>query len=448
MKNQASSKLVAPAPALRGEIAVPGDKSISHRVAMLCGVAAGESVVRGFLRAEDCLHTVSALGALGARTHFHPDGVLHIEGNAGNIIQPVGALDMGNSGTGLRLLAGLLAGRAIEVELTGDASLRSRPMGRIKEPLEKMGASVELLGETKGGAPLRIKGGALRGIDYDLPVASAQVKSCILFAALYAEGPTRLRERLATRDHTERLLRAMGIPVRAEGLEIEIEGHGAKGPPLKGGEWSIPGDFSSAAFWIAGAAATRGSSVVVRHVGLNPRRTALLDVLERMGARIERRGVRGEDWEPTGDLAVTGADLKGVTVGGGEIPNLIDEIPILAAVAALADGETVIKDAAELRVKESDRIATMCANLRLLGVEAEERPDGLAVRGPVKPAASQELKSHGDHRIAMAAAVLAARAAEPSVIHNVACVDTSYPSFWSDLEALSAGGAAHREQRK
>ncbi len=437
MNHGSSSVIVTPASRIGGEISVPGDKSISQRLALLCGIASGESVIHGFLRSEDCLHTLGAMTALGARAHFDSDELLRIEGNGGRFLQPVGELDLGNSGTGLRLLTGLLAGRPIEAVLTGDESLRSRPQRRIADPLQAMGAVIETLGPG-GTAPLRVRGGALRGLQYDLPVASAQVKSAILLAGLFAEGVTRVRESVPTRDHTERLLRAMGVEISSENGVITLRGYGADGPNIRGEEWQVPGDFSSAAFWFAAAAARPNAEVTVAGVGLNPRRTAFLDVLRRMGAEVvvERDLVR-EPWEPTGRVTVRGRNLRGVEVGGAEIPNLIDEIPVLTAIAALAEGETVVRDARELRVKESDRIAVMAANLRRLGVEVEELEDGLVMRGPARLKPADDVRSHGDHRVAMAMAVLALHAPGPVVIHGVGCVATSYPSFWKDLERLT-----------
>lgn len=436
MKTTRKSVSVAPCRRLRGEIGMPGDKSISHRLAMLCGCAKGRSVVRNYLQSGDCLATLRAMQSLGATFAFR-GGALEIRGNGGRMLQPVGPLDLGNSGTGIRLMTGLLAGSGIEATLTGDASVQSRPMGRIHEPLAKMGASIEMRGDG-GRAPIAIHGSALKGIAYDLPVASAQVKSCILLAGLRATGTTTVRERVETRDHTERLFRAMGLPLTVSGLTVSLDGAGAAGPVLPAGKWKVPGDISSAAFWLVAAAAKPGAEVTVRHTGLNPRRSAVLDVLGRMGADVRIEPEPGADaWEPAGDITVRGGALRGTTIGGAEIPNLIDELPILAVAAALAQGETVIRDAAELRVKESDRIATIAAGLREMGVEVEERPDGLTVKGGCELRASGGLQSQGDHRIAMSLAVLSLFAPEPSIVHDVACVDTSYPGFWADLQTLT-----------
>jgi 3-phosphoshikimate 1-carboxyvinyltransferase len=298
-----------------------------------------------------------------------------------------------------------------------------------------MGAKLELLG-AKGCAPIRISGGNLKGIDYVLPVASAQVKSCILLAGLLAEGPTTVTEPEATRDHTERMLRAMGMKVKTEGKRIALNGSGKDGVRLRAGNWTVPGDFSSAAFWMVAAACREGAEVTIEGVGLNPRRTALLDVLQRMGAIVE---VKKQDnlWEPIGTVTVKGQRLKGTEVGGEEIPNLIDEIPILAVAGAMADGKTVIRDAAELRVKESDRVATVAKGLAAMGVKVEERPDGMIVSGGSKIKGGVEIDSFDDHRVAMAMSVLALSSHAPVRITKTWCVATSYPTFWKDLQALT-----------
>lgn len=438
MSQRILSAMVHPATKLGGELCVQGDKSISHRVAMLAGLASGSSTVRNFLTSEDCVNSLRAMEALGARTFFSEEGELTIVGTGGKVLEPVAPLNLGNSGTGIRLLTGLLAGLPLTAELTGDESLCSRPMTRIKDPLEKMGARIELLG-ANGCAPIRVQGGGLKGISYTLPVASAQVKSCILLATLFAEGKTSITEVMETRDHTERLFAEMGIPVKVSGLRIEMEGFGAKGPALKAREWQVPGDFSSAAYAMVAVAARPGWSVTIRDVGLNPRRTALLDVLKRMQAKVEITLTSGaSDGEPIGDVRIEGAELKATEVGGAEIPKLIDELPLVAVLGALAEGKTVIRDAKELRVKESDRISTMASNLQLLGVEVVELEDGMEIRGPAELSTGASLRSHGDHRIAMSMAVLALHAKKSIMVNNIACVDTSYPAFWNDLKRLGA----------
>ena len=278
----------------------------------------------------------------------------------------------------------------------------------------------------------------MKGITYPLPVASAQVKSCILLATLFADGTSVVTEPRPTRDHTERLLRSLGVPVKVKGLCITLKGFGAKGPEWPARPWQIPGDFSSAAYWMVAVAGREGSAVTIKNVGLNPRRTALLNVLKRMGAEVDIRPNSQDEAEPAGDITVKGCRLKGTEVAGDEIPNLIDELPLVAVLGALAEGRTVIRDAAELRVKESDRIATMATNLRLLGVEVEEQADGMTVLGPTKLKATSSVKSYGDHRIAMAMAVLALYMDEPVCINNIACVETSYPTFWEHLESMGA----------
>jgi 3-phosphoshikimate 1-carboxyvinyltransferase len=430
------SAIVHPVDKIAGEIHVPGDKSISHRVAMFSGMSSGTSEVENYLQSEDCVNTLRSMEVLGARSWETPDGKLHIQGTGGRFIQPAGPLDIGNSGTSIRLLSGILAACPFTSVLTGDDSLRARPMKRIKEPLEMLGAKVELTGE-KGTAPITITGGRLKGIDYLLPVASAQVKSCIMLAGLYAEGVTRVTEPVHTRDHTERLFSELGLPITQKGLQAEITGLGAKGPVIKARPYIIPGDFSSAAFWMVAVAARPGATLVIRNVGLNPRRTAMLDVLRSAGVSVDVKPYKKTNHiEPAGDVIVKGGKLKPFEVGGDLIPNLIDELPVIFVLAALTPGTSVIRDAKELRVKESDRISTMAGNLRLMGVDAQEQPDGMIVNGgkPFVPEAS--VRSYGDHRIAMSMAVLGTYATAPVVIQNVACVDTSYPGFWDHLRSL------------
>jgi len=428
------SKTVYPVSKFGGELRVPGDKSVSQRIALLAALAKGTSEVHGFLRGEDAMSTLGAMCSLGASAKFEGD-VLKITGTAGKFKEPANPLDMGNSGTGTRLLAGLLAGQQMTVMMTGDASLSRRPMGRIKLPLELMGAKLDLTGE-KGTLPLTIHGSPLHGIRYELPMASAQVKSCILLAGLFADGRTTVVEPRPTRDHTEKLFQTLDIPLHIDGLEISLHGFGSKGPQIAARKLTVPGDFSSAAFWIAAVAARPGAELIVRGVGLNPRRTALLDVLKRMGALIEVE-ITEALGDPIGTVFVRGAQLHGTEIGGDEIPNLIDELPMLAAIGALADGDTVIRDAAELRVKESDRIAVTAEHLRSFGVKVDEYADGMTVHGPAKLHAPQEpLDSHGDHRIAMSMAMLATFADAPVRLEQVECVATSYPDFWNHLELL------------
>lgn len=433
------SRTVYPCRGLQADIRVPGDKSISHRAAMLSALAGGVSTLTGFLRSEDCLCTLRAMGALGAGVE-DTGSAIRIRGTGGRFTPPSAALDLGNSGTGLRLVAGLLAGQPFGSELTGDASLRSRPMKRIQAPLQEMGAKIELTGE-RGCAPIRIQGGGLRGIRYALPMASAQVKSAVLLAGLQASGETSVREPRPTRDHTERMLRAMGVTIEVDGGNIRLVGGAVDA--LESREWDIPGDISSAAFWLAAGAGAAGNTVTVRDVGLNPRRTALLDVLERMGASVRREEngeKRQEAWEPRGTIEVSGAELQGTVIEGQEIPNLIDELPLIAILGAVASGDTEIRDAAELRVKESDRIASVASGLRAMGVEVDERHDGLLIRGGSEIRGGVTIDSDGDHRIAMGFAILGLFSREPVTIHDVACTETSYPGFWEALDTVRGRG--------
>ena len=419
---------------LSGALSVPGDKSVSQRIAMLAGLAKGTTKVTGFLTGEDAMSTLNAVCSLGASVRFRDD-VLFISGTGGTFRVPANPLDMGNSGTGTRLLAGLLAGREMTVTMIGDASLSRRPMGRISAPLERMGAQIELTGE-KGTLPMTIHGKKLKAVRYELPMASAQVKSCVLLAGLFANGKTTVVEPRPTRDHTEKLFQALDIPVEINGLEISIEGLGKDGVHFKARDFVVPGDFSSAAFWIVAVAARPGAELVIENVGLNPRRTALLDVMKRMGADIDVTLTEAKG-DPYGTIKVRGAQLKGTVVEGDEIPNLIDELPIISVAGALAEGNTDIRDAAELRVKESDRIAEMVKNLRLFGVEVEEKEDGMVVTGPASLKTPDEVvDSHGDHRIAMSVAVLNSFSTGAITIDNVGCVDTSYPEFWQHMEQL------------
>jgi len=433
-----SSATVSPGSHIGGTLEVPGDKSISHRVAIFSALAEGTSSVIGFLQSEDCVNTLRALEAMGASTTFDEDGGLQITGSGGRLMEPAKALDFGNSGTGIRLLAGLVAGQGFPVELAGDGSLTRRPMDRICRPLAAMGAKIDFLGEPDR-PPFLISGSSLTGIDYSLPVASAQVKSCLLLATLFAEGTTILHESRPTRDHTERLMRVLDVPIEVDGLQVTLEGCGPDGPVVEATEWYVPGDFSSAAFWIVSAAAREGGRVNIQNVGLNPRRTAFLDVLRRMGAEISIEVISEDDVvEPYGDIRVRGNALQGAEISGDEIPNLIDEIPLVAVLGALAEGETVIRDAEELRVKESDRIACMAGNLRSLGISVEEFPDGMRVIRPARLEPTGPVRSFGDHRIAMSMAILATYCHKPLTIKNIACTETSYPGFWGDLRHLGA----------
>ena len=420
---------------LSGALTVPGDKSISQRVSLLCGIAEGRSHIKGFLNGEDAKSTLLAMKSLGVRFKFLSDTELFIDGVSGNFIQPNNKLDLGNSGTGTRLLAGLLSGIGINAEIIGDKSLSSRPMNRIKIPLEKMGAKICLSGE-KNTLPMRISPSRLEGITYEMPVASAQVKSALLFAGLYAKGSTTIIEPSFTRDHTEKLFELFNIPLNIDHYKISLDGFGALGPKIKSQNINIPGDFSSAAFWIVAVAGKTGLKVEIKDVGLNPKRIALLEVLKRMGAKIKIK-YQNKNYDPIGTVFVEGSKLRGTVISGDEIPNLIDELPIIAVAGAIASGKTIIKDAEELRFKESDRIAVIATHLKSFGVEVIENNDGMEIDGSnqlISP--KKELDSHGDHRIAMSLAILNSYGSDEITISNVKCVDTSYPEFWKHFKLL------------
>ncbi len=422
-----------PAAILRGELTVPGDKSISHRAVILGALAEGETRISGFLAAEDCLHTARALAAMGVEIDGvgEPEMVVHGVGLR-ELRDPGAVLDLGNSGTGMRLLMGVLAGQDFAATLTGDESLRRRPMDRVAAPLEEMG--IQVTGQGKGCTPpVTVHGGKPQPITYHTPMASAQVKSAILLAGLYAQGTTVVIEPGPSRDHTERMLRAFGAEVNVDGLRVSITGP----PRLRGQEIAVPGDISSAAFLLVAGLLVPESRVTVREVLLNPTRAALLDILERMGADIQianRREVGGEE---RGDVTVRTSELTATEVGGDEIPKMLDEVPILALAATQAKGQTVIRDAAELRVKESDRLATTAEMLRAFGAQIEELPDGLVIEGPVH-LNSAKVNSHGDHRIAMMAAIAGLVAAGETAVQDAECIATSFPGFADSLGELGA----------
>lgn len=424
----------------RGVLRVPGDKSISHRVALLALLADGVSTIDGFLESDDCLRTLAATRQLGADVQ-RTGASITVIGTGGRLQPPSGPLDLGNSGTGLRLLAGILAAQPFASVLIGDASLSSRPMRRIAEPLRKMGAQLSLSGD-HGGAPVAIRGGSLTAITYALPVASAQVKSCILLAGLFARGRTVVIEPLPTRDHTEQLFRMAGLPIVVDGEHITVTGSAGDPVQALARNWQVPGDFSSAAFWMAAAAAMPGADITLDAVGINSRRTAFADWLCRMGAVMEITPVSAESvaGEPCGRIRIRGgAPLRGAETGGAEIPNLIDELPLVAVTGALGEGSTVILDAAELRVKESDRIAVMARNLEAMGVAVEEFQDGMRIEGcGGRPRGGCSVDSHGDHRVAMAMAIMACFAQRPVTIRDIDCTETSFPGFWQTLERMGA----------
>lgn len=421
---------------LHAEFSVPGDKSVSHRAAILGGLSNGVCEISNFLPSEDCVNTLKAMRSLGAsfdvleELEGYGPTKLRIHGRSMKLTAPEAPIDCGNSGTGMRLLAGLLSGQPFTSELFGDASLSSRPMGRITMPLAEMGAKLETLGEKPGCAPLRILGGKLNPITYEMPVASAQVKSAVLLAGLFAEGTTTVIQPAATRDHTERMFAGFRISCRTNGNTISMPG----GQMPESCDFTVPGDISSAAFWLVAAAALDGSRLLIKDVGLNPTRTAILKVLSRMGAHMTEI-LHSTEGEPIGNIELHGAPLKGTTLLPEEIPNLIDEIPVIAVAAALAEGDTHIRNARELRVKETDRITTTVENLRKMGADVEEFEDGMTIHGG-KPLKGAEIDSHGDHRIAMAFAIAGLFAEGETVIHNTDCINTSYPGFAHHLAAI------------
>lgn len=418
-----TSYLVEPGGFLKGRVRVPGDKSISHRAVMLGSLADGVTEVEGFLEGEDAIATIEAFRALGVKIEGPDRGRIRIEG-AGlrGLRAPRGSIDCGNSGTSMRLLCGLLAAQPFASELIGDASLRRRPMRRVAQPLLAMGADIRT--SANGCPPIDIQPvSKLRGIDYVLPVASAQLKSALLLAGLYAEGTTRITEPEVTRDHTERMLEAFGRPVARTGDAVWIEGGGG----LTAASISIPSDISSAAFFIVGAAIAPGSDLTLMGVGVNPTRTGAIDILRMMGADIALSNQRMAGAEPIADLRVRYVPLNGIEIPRHLVPLAIDEFPALFIAAANARGETVLTGAEELRVKESDRIAAMASGLRTLGLDAEPTADGMRVAGGAYRGG--EIDSHGDHRIAMAFAIAALRASERIVVRDCVNVATSFPDF-------------------
>jgi 3-phosphoshikimate 1-carboxyvinyltransferase len=411
-----------PISTLRGELAVPGDKSISHRALMLAGIATGQTRISGFLDSEDCLATLAAMRALGVIVSHPQAQVVEVTGAGLHGLRgsPL-PLDMGNSGTAMRLFAGLLAAQRFDSVLTGDASLMKRPMERVATPLRAMGAVIET---RSGHAPLHIRGGQqLRAVSHELPVASAQVKSALLLAGLYAHGETSVIEPAVTRDHTERMLRAFGVQLEVEGRRARVSGPAQ----LRGHPIDVPGDFSSAAFFIVAACISAEAAVTIRNVGINPTRTGLLDILRQMGAEIRLTNARTSGAEPVADLEIERRELRGIAVPRGLVSLAIDEFPALFIAAACARGETLVTGAEELRVKESDRIAVMAEGLGALGVRTEVLPGGMRIWGGAL--GGGRVDSHGDHRIAMAFAIASARARGTIEIADVANVATSFPGF-------------------
>jgi len=416
----------------------PGDKSISHRYAMLAGLAEGTSELRNFSAAADCHSTLGCMSALGADVKVEKD-VVRITGRGPRGLKSSWrALDAGNSGTTMRLLTGILAGQEFTTKLTGDGSLQKRPMKRVVGPLREMGADIRA--KDDNFAPLEIKGARLHAIDYQMPMASAQVKSAVLLAGMFAEGVTSVTEPARTRDHTELALEEFGAAVERQGRTTRIHGlFGGNGAgKLVGKSLDVPGDISSAVFFIAAASLLADSSISIHNVGLNPTRTAILDVFAGMGASIQMLSLTSSYGEIIGDLAVKSASLKGGVIEGDVIPLVIDELPMLAALGPFTEEGIEIRNAGELRVKESDRIAALVENLRRMGATVEERPDGLKVEGRrAGKLHGAEIEPHGDHRIAMAFAVAGLAAEGATIIRDADCAGVSYPAFFEDLNRLA-----------
>lgn len=413
---------------LHGELSVPGDKSISHRAIMLGALSEGTTEITNFLQGADCLSTISCFQSMGVdientATHVRIRGVgLH------GLHEPKNTLDVGNSGTTARLLSGILAGQSFTATLNGDASIQKRPMKRVIDPLTQMGASLKSL-RGNGCAPLEIRGGNLHGIHYNSPVASAQVKSCVLLAGLYADDVTLVTEPALSRNHTELMLTGFGADIKSMGTTASV----APNPRLAGQNIQVPGDISSAAYWIAAALAVPGSELVLKNVGINPTRDGILRAAAAMGANIARENIRTVSGELVCDLIVKSSLLHGTTISGELIPTLIDEIPVIAVLACFAEGETVIKDAQELKVKESNRIDTVVEGLRAMGADAAATDDGMMIRGS-RTLHGTVIDSHMDHRIAMSFAVAGLLCDEPTTIRNADSVAISYPGFFESLK--------------
>ncbi|GKU80999.1 3-phosphoshikimate 1-carboxyvinyltransferase [Niallia sp. NCCP-28] len=424
-------KLIETPASLQGEILVPGDKSISHRSVMFGAIANGRTTVTNFLMGDDCLSTISCFQKLGVHIDVQEDKVI-IEGNGLNgLIEPKEVLDVGNSGTTIRLLSGILAGREFHATLVGDHSIGKRPMTRVVGPLRKMGAKID--GRNNGEfTPLSIRGGCLQPITYELPVASAQVKSAIIFAALQANGKTTVIEPLATRDHTERMIKRFGGEIDVQDKAIHVEG----GQALTAADIHVPGDISSAAFFLVAASIVPNSRVMLKNVGLNPTRTGIMDVLKNMGASVEISQNESEVFEPVGDITVRTSKLTGTVIEGDIIPKLIDEIPIIALLATQASGTTIIKDAHELKVKETNRIDTVVQELQKLGADIVATDDGMIIKGGT-PLSGNMVNSHGDHRIGMMLAVASLICEGELTLENAEAISVSYPTFFEHLTSLT-----------
>jgi 3-phosphoshikimate 1-carboxyvinyltransferase len=426
------------APRIDTEITVPGDKSISHRAVIIAALSNGPCTLHGFLPSEDCMRTVNGLRALGIKIEQPDPTTLVVHGKKRVLTPPKVEIDCGNSGTTMRLLAGLLAGQTFESRLVGDAALSRRPMDRIIAPLRKMGADIVAEGPEQT-PPIRIHGGSLRGIRYKSPIASAQVKSAVLLAGLFAKGKTTVYEPSASRNHTELMFNYFLVRTAKDG-DSSVSVFGDQVPESR--DFTIPGDISSASFWLVAAAAQPGGHLLVRDIGLNDTRTAVLGVLVRMGAQVREAVEDVDQLEPRGIVEVTGAALKGTVIQGKEVPQLIDELPVLAIAGALANGTTIIRHAQELRVKETDRVAAIAHNLRAMGAQIIEMSDGLEIHGPA-PLRGARVASFGDHRIAMAFAIAGLFADGETIVQDADCVRESYPGFETALEEFTSPKRMH-----
>ncbi|MBE6008853.1 MAG: 3-phosphoshikimate 1-carboxyvinyltransferase [Lachnospiraceae bacterium] len=425
-------KTIKPVKAFNAVITIPGDKSISHRAVMFGSLAVGDTVIRGFLNGDDCLSTVGCFKNMGIDIEMDKEKVVVHGKGLNGLTPPVSVLDVGNSGTTLRLMSGILSAQKFTSCVTGDSSIQKRPMDRVAKPLSLMGADIKSTAPDKILAPVTITGKPLKGIDYTLPVASAQVKSAILLAGLYAEGETVVIEPEATRNHTEIMLNFMGADIKKDGNRIICR-------PVKelyAKEITVPGDISSAAYFMVAAATSENACITIKNVGINPTRTGIITALEAMGADITISDEKLLNGEPVGDITVKSSKLKATVIEGDLIPKLIDEIPVLAVAAAMADGTTVIKDAQELKVKESNRIKTTADELSKFGVDITETDDGLIINGPTFMKGGAVINTHNDHRIAMSAAIAALLADSETVIDGSECVDISFPGFYTLLEEL------------
>lgn len=425
-----SVKLVNNIKNLSGTLTIPGDKSISHRSVMFGALSEGTTTVTNFLSGEDCLSTISCFRKLGVEIKQEDETVIiHGKGFKG-LVEPAEILDVGNSGTTIRLMLGILSGQSFFSTLVGDSSIAKRPMTRVTNPLKSMGASID--GRNNGEfTPISIRGGSLKGMTYELPVASAQVKSAILLAGLQAEGETVIIEPSKTRDHTERMIKQFGGEVEVDNLTITVKG----GQSFKATDVQVPGDISSAAFFLVAGAIVEDSEIILKNVGLNPSRTGIIDVMLSMGAELTISNDHPEAFEPMGDLTIKTSNLKGTTIEGDIIPRLIDEIPVIALLATQAEGVTVIKDAEELKVKETNRIDTVVNELKKLGANIEATSDGMIIHGKT-PLTGGTVSSHGDHRIGMMLAVAALLSDKEVFLENGEAISVSYPSFFSHLDSL------------